>query len=77
MHLSTGPSSSSPIRKHERSCRYPWLEVGMMKSIELFARYMYIFREEDFNSLGSLVALTCGAKEGEGDGFGTQPIAAK
>lgn len=52
-------------------------KVGMMKSIELFARYMYIFREEDFNSLGSLVALTCGAKEGEGDGFGTQPIAAK
>ena len=49
----------------------------MMKSIELFARYMYIFREEDFNSLGSLVALKCEANEGEGDGYGTPPIAAK
>lgn len=35
------------------------------------ALHVHFSCDEDFNSSGSLVALTCGAKEGKGAGFGT------
>ena len=38
---------------------------------DIRALHVHFSCDEDFSSSGSLVALTCGAKEGKGAGFGT------